>query len=118
MRSCLLCLLIVFAGCAASETKVACPEKEAHDLAVKTICFVDEQVAYAEDEPTLDRSRRRSQWLDAVASPEAIYLKTMLSVKPSSEQSQALRQEAREAKLASCPLADEIERDELSALAP
>jgi hypothetical protein len=118
MRPCLLCLLIASAGCAASETKVACPEKQAHDLAVKTICFVDEQVAYADDEPPLDRSRKRSQWLDAVANPEAIYLKTMLSVKPSSEQSRALRQEARDAELASCPLADEIERDELSALSP
>lgn len=118
MRSCLLCLMLVAAGCAASETKVACPEKEAHDLAVKTICFVDQQVAYGEDEAPMDRSRKRSQFLDEVANPEAIYLKTMLSVKPSSEQSQTLREAARDAKLASCPLADEIERDELSALAP
>lgn len=118
MRSCLFCLLIASAGCAASETKVACPEKEAHDLAVKTICFVDEQVAFEDGEAPLERSRRRSEWLDAAANPEAIYLKTMLSVKPSSEQSQTLREEARDAKLKSCPLADEIERDELSALAP
>jgi hypothetical protein len=118
MRSCLLCLLLASAGCTGSRTKVACPEKEAHDLAVKTICFVDEHVAYADDEPPLDRSRKRSDWLDAVANPEAIYLKTMLSVKPSAEQFQVLREEARNAKLASCPLADEIEREELSALAP
>ncbi len=117
MRSYFVCLLIASSGCA-SQTKVACPEKEAHDLAVKTICFADEQVAYAEDEAPLDRSRKRSAWLDAVANPEAIYLKTILSVKPSSEQSQALREEARAAKLTSCPLADQIERDELSALAP
>ena len=118
MRSSLLCLLLLSAGCAASEPKVACPEKEAHDLAVKTICFVDEHIARTEGEEPLERSRRRSQWLDEAANPEAIYLKTLLSVKPSSEQSRTLREEAQSAKLASCPLADEIERSELHALAP
>ncbi len=110
--------LVLIGGCAAQPKAADAAREKEHARAVSTICFVDQQLSFDDSETKLERSRKRSSWLDAVAEPETVYLKTLLSVKPSTEQAKLLREEAKDHALPSCPLADEIEQDELAALSP
>ena len=109
-----LVLLIVFAaGCGPSSAEPApCrPPDQSYHAALELWCQVDERAGLGTLEDPIEKSQRRSDWLtDHVKNPDAIYLKTMLSVKTQTDQAKELRAEAKGAGVAACPLADTLER--------
>jgi hypothetical protein len=82
--------------------------------ALDTICKVDQLAGLDAEGDPLEKSQKREDWLsERVKNPDAIYLRTMLKVKSAGEKSASLRDEAKKAGLASCPLAETIDQGEL-----
>jgi hypothetical protein len=87
--------------------------------ALQSICDVDRLASISPDDDPLSAGAKRNAWIQQhVENPDAIYLRTMLSVKGAGEQATALREEAKGVGLARCALADEIEKSGAGGLSP
>ena len=88
--------------------------------ALGAMCDVDKLAAIAPDEDPLSLGRKRTEWIQQnVVNADGIYLRTWLSVRGPGDQASALRDEAKkEAGLATCALADDLEKNGLGGLSP
>jgi hypothetical protein len=108
--------LVVGASCgpASAEPAPARPPEQSLRQAFELWCHVDERAGLTTMTDPLERSQRRSDWLnDNVKNPDAIYMKTMLSVKSQADQATELRAQANKAGVTNCPYADSLRHEAL-----
>jgi len=80
--------------------------------AVAILCNVDEVIALGEPADVLEAAERRHEYLQShVKHPDGIYFYTLFRMQGPKEQAAALRQEATEVKLVSCPRAGMLEAE-------
>jgi hypothetical protein len=115
-----LTLPLALAACAAP-----CPPKPApsggqsFEAALGVICDVDRLAGLRSDADPLGVGNKRSSWLAAHAdNPDAIELRTLMSVKGPADQAQMLRDQAKAHGVARCALADELEKSGVGGLSP
>ena len=86
---------------------------------VAMLCDVDRLAGLDAEADPISVGQQRSAWVaQHVSNPDAIELRTLLSVKGAAEQGGMLREEARKVGLARCALADALERDGTGGLSP
>ena len=107
-------------GCGGSEPPPEAPTPgPAYRQAIEIICDVDRRAGLSDEEAPLEIGQKRSAWIaEHVEEPDAIYFRTMLSVKGPQEQSRMLRDEARKVGVARCALADSLQRDGTGGISP
>jgi hypothetical protein len=108
------------AGCGYStpEPKEPEPSGQTYAEALRVMCDVDELGGISSDDP-FEAARKRTEIIQAkVENGDAIYLRTMLSVKGAAEQATELRSEAKEAGIGQCALADDLEKTGAGGIAP
>jgi hypothetical protein len=82
--------------------------------ALRVMCNVDQLANLTAEEDPLEKSRQREDFLsDNVKNPDGIYFRTLLKVKGPDEKAAALRVQAGEAGLATCPFADSVADEQL-----
>lgn len=92
---------------------------QSYPQAMQTICDVDRLAGIQADDDPLSIGRKRTEWVQQhVENPDGIYLRTLVSVKAASDQAVDLRNEAKEAGLARCALADDLEKTGMGGLSP
>lgn len=80
--------------------------------AISTMCNVDKMAGLENEGDPLAKDRKREDFLnDRVENPDAVYVRTLLKVRTSSERAAALREEAKECGLKDCALADSISNE-------
>jgi hypothetical protein len=111
---------ILMTACAATpESKVQAAEQRAFAAAVARMCDVDRQAGITADADPLGAGPKRTAWIAAnVDNPDAIELRTLMSVKGASEQATMLRERAKDLGLPSCPLAETLTRTGEGGLSP
>lgn len=115
-------LSLVTAGCAGEQATPATPvqtSKHSFPEAMKMLCNVDQLAHLAPEDDLLEIGRKRSAWLaDEVDNGDFIEFRTLVSVKGPDEQVTKIRSKAKEVGVASCPLADSIEKEPTGVLVP
>ena len=87
--------------------------------ALTMMCDVDRLAGLTPDAEPLAVGPRRTAWIsEHVDNPDAIELRTLMSVKGAAEQASMLRDRAKEAGVTRCALADTLEKTGLGGLAP
>lgn len=87
--------------------------------AITMMCDVDRLGAITPEGEALGPGGKRTAWIaDHVDNPEAIELRTQMSVKGAAEQGKMLRARAEEAGVKGCALADALEQSGAGGLAP
>jgi hypothetical protein len=113
----LVFVALMLAGCGASSGPAKPPEpkpEQSYEEAISLICDVDRRAGLDPASDPIDVGQKRSDWLaDHVKNPDAIYLRTMLSVQSERQQGQALRSEAKGCGVRTCALADSLEQSPL-----
>jgi len=113
----LFAVSLIVTGCGVSSGPAKPPEpkpEQSYEEAIALICEVDRRAGLDPASDPIDVGQKRSDWLaDHVKNPDAIYLRTMLSVQSEREQAQALRVEAKGCGVRSCALADALEQSPL-----
>jgi hypothetical protein len=119
---CWVVLSIVIGGCGGETPAPASPaqtSKHSFPEAMKMLCNVDELAKLTPEEDLLEVGRKRSAWLsDEVDNGDFIEFRTLVSVKLPEEQVAKIRAKAKEVGIASCPLADSIEKEPTGVLVP
>lgn len=107
------------AGCHATpDAREPEPSGQTYAEALRVMCDVDQLAGISGEDP-FEAGRKRKEFIQAnVDNGDGIYLRTMLSVKGAAEQAAELRAEAKEAGIARCALADDIEQTGAGGLAP
>lgn len=117
MRSPLL-LLTLLAACHSMPDAKQAACTPGFQKAVAMMCDVDRLGAISADAP-LGAGLERTAWItEHVADPDAIELRTLMSVKDAATQAKMLRASARDAGVPQCALADSLERTGAGGLAP
>jgi hypothetical protein len=110
-------MALTLSGCGASSGPAKPPEpkpEQSYEEAIALMCDVDRRAGLDPASDPIDVGQKRSDWLaDHVKNPDAIYLRTMLSVQSERQQGQALRAEAKGCGVGSCALADSLEQSPL-----
>jgi hypothetical protein len=111
---------ILLTACAATpESKVSIADQHAFAAAVARMCDVDRQAGISPDADPLGAGPKRTAWIAAnVDNPDAIELRTLMSVKGASEQATMLRDRAKELGLRTCALAEALTRTGEGGLSP
>jgi hypothetical protein len=109
----LVSIAVLFDGCAQSAPAVA-PDESGQSFcdAMKVICDVDRLAGLTSHEDPIDVSQKRADFIrDHVMNGDAIYLRTLWSTQAAGERAKDMRVKASEVGVASCPLADSLERE-------
>lgn len=116
----LAALPLLAAACGAVPAAQAPPAGgQSFPQALTMICDVDRLAGVVAEADALGAGGKRTAWLsDHVDNPDAIELKTLMSVKGPPEQAKMLRARATEAGVTKCALADVLEKSELGGLSP
>lgn len=116
----LAAVLPLLAACTAvPEAKAPPSAGQSFPAAVSMICDVDRLAGLAADADPLGTGSKRTAWIaEHVDNPDAIELRTLMSVKPPPEQAKMLRDRAKESGLARCALADALEKGDTGGLSP
>lgn len=121
----LLPFALALAACALAACAAPCPPKPApsggqsFEAALGVICDVDHLAGLRPDADPLGVGNQRSSWLAAHAdNPDAIELRTLMSVKGPADQAQMLREQAKSHGVVRCALADELEKSGVGGLSP
>ncbi|WP_438010838.1 hypothetical protein WME89_20570 [Sorangium sp. So ce321] len=115
----LLVLQLLPACGPASEVKAPPSGGQTFPEAVAMMCDVDALAGLDAEADPISVGQQRSEWVaQHVSNPDAIELRTLLSVKGAAEQGGMLREEAKQVGLARCALADALERDGTGGLSP
>jgi hypothetical protein len=118
MRTLALALPLLAAACAPVPEAKA-PSGQTFPAAVSLICDVDHLAGLAGDADPLGAGAKRTAWIaDHVDNPDAIELRTLMSVKGPADQARMLRDRAKEAGVARCALADALEKGDTGGLSP
>jgi hypothetical protein len=120
MRSLLVALPSLALACSTTPVaRNATPPGQSFPQAVTMICEVDSLAGIAAESDPLGVGSKRSAWLaDHVENPDAIELKTLMSVKGAAEQAKMLRAHLEECGVKRCALADVLEKGDAGGLAP
>lgn len=122
MRQLAALALSSLTACACATTPAPKPPADACQpfaAAVGMICDVDRLGAIAADADPLAAGPKRSAWIaQHVDNPDAIELRTLMSVKGAGEQAKMLREHAKEVGVARCALADSLEHTGMGGLSP
>lgn len=120
MRQLATLALISLAACAATPApKPPADACQPFAAAVGMICDVDRLGAIPAEADPLGAGPKRSAWIaQHVDNPDAIELRTLMSVKGAGEQAKMLREHAKEAGVARCALADALEQTGMGGLSP
>jgi hypothetical protein len=119
MRPALLLLLALTACNAAPEAKAPESQGQTFPQAVEMMCNVDRLAGLDSAAEPLEIGQKRSAWINEhVDNPDAIELRTRMSVKPASEQAEMLREKSTSCSLGACPFADALEKDGMGGLSP
>ncbi len=87
--------------------------------ALITMCDVDKLAGLQGEPDSLVIGQKRTAFINQkVDNPDAIELRTLMSVKDAKTQAKMLREEAAEAKLKQCALADTLAQGELGGITP
>ena len=120
MRTLLAVVPLAVAAC--TTTPVAKPpaqQGQPFAAAVGMICDVDRLGGISGESDALGAGPKRSAWLaEHVDNPDAIELRTLMSVKGAGEQAKMLREQANAAGVARCALADALEQSGIGGLSP
>jgi len=114
-------VFLSIAGCAYDIPPPKDPDLggQSYPEALRAFCEVDKLAGIAGDEDIFEVGRKRTDWLRAhVENPDGIYLRTIISVKGPAEQAADLREEAKDHGLASCALADNLEKTGVGGISP
>jgi hypothetical protein len=121
MRRSATCLvLLAAAGCNAPPPAAPPqPVGQTFPQAVSMMCDVDRLAGLAPEEDPIGAGTQRTAWIQThVENPDAIELRTYMSVKGAAEQAEMLRCNAKEVGLKSCRLADSLEQHAAGGLSP
>jgi hypothetical protein len=115
-----LLLLLSLPACASQPEPQAPPSGgQTFPEAVAMICDVDTLAGLSGEADPLGIGQSRTDWISQrVDNPDAIELRTLLSVKGATEQGGMLRDRAKQVGLKSCTLADSLEKDGTGGLSP
>ena len=115
-----LALAVALSACVATPgPRAPEPPGQSFAAAVAMMCDVDRQAGLSADADPLGVGARRTAWItDKVDNPDAIELRTLLSVKGAAEQAQMLRARAKGCGVGACALADSLEKNEAGGLSP
>jgi hypothetical protein len=106
-------------GCAPQPAENVAEQGQTFAQAMKLFCDVDGLAALSPDDDPIAIGQKRTAWItDKVENPDGIYLRTMLSVQPASDQAAELRKQAAKVGIAKCALADSVEKDGGGGLSP
>lgn len=109
----------VLVACAAPVAKAPDPSCAAFTEALTKMCDVDRLAGVTADSDPLGAGQKRTAWITAhVDNPDAIELRTLMSVKAPAEQAKMLRERGKEAGVARCALADTLEKSSEGGLSP
>ncbi|MFT3767514.1 MAG: hypothetical protein QM820_18830 [Minicystis sp.] len=120
MRALFVTLPLVMAACSNVPAAKAPPATgQSFPQALTMICDVDRLAGLEGDADPLGSGPKRSAWLaEHVDNPDAIELKTLMSVKGPADQARMLREHAKEAGVTRCALADALEHSTTGGLSP
>jgi hypothetical protein len=106
-------------ACASTPVSKSAAPGQPFAAAVGMMCDVDRLAAIAADGDPLGAGPKRSAWIaEHVDNPDAIELRTLMSVKGAGEQAKLLREQAKAAGVARCALADALEQSGMGGLSP
>lgn len=120
MRNLALALALALPACTSTpEPRAPEPPGQSFPAAVAMMCDVDRQAGLSAEADPLGIGAKRTAWItEKVDNPDAIELRTLLSVKGATEQARMLRQHAKGCGVGSCALADSLEKNETGGLSP
>lgn len=110
----------IITGCGYNMPEAKEPDHsgQSYAEALRVMCDVDKVGSIAEDDP-FEAGRKRGEVISAnVLNGDAIYFRTMLSVKGAAEQAADLRKEAKDCGIDRCALADNLEKTGAGGLSP
>ena len=115
-----LLLVLSLPACASRPEPQAPPSGgQTFPEAVAMMCDVDKLAGLSAEADPLGIGQSRTDWITQhVDNPDAIELRTLLSVKGATEQSGMLRDKAKQVGQKSCTLADSLEKEETGGLSP
>lgn len=107
LRLCSLTLgVCLVSGCAETPPPAAPESGQTYAQAIELMCNVDAHAGLSDADP-LELSQKRDEWIaENIKHPDAIELRTLLTVRSFPERAKVLRTEAKEQHLKICPLAD------------
>ena len=113
-------LAVPLAACRSTpEPRAAEAPGQSFAVAVAMMCDVDRQAGLSAEADPLGVGAKRTAWItDKVDNPDAIELRTYLSVKGAAEQARMLRARASGCGVGACALADSLEKNETGGLSP
>jgi hypothetical protein len=112
-------LLAVPACAATPEPKSEGPPGQSFPAAITMICDVDKLAGLSPDAEPLAVGQKRSAWLnDHIESPDAIELKTLMSVKGATDQAKMIREQAKAHGVKRCAFADSLDQIGSGGLSP
>lgn len=115
-----LVLPVALVACAAAPPAKV-PEQSCQELskAITMMCDVDRLAGVSADNDPLGAGQKRTAWItEHVDNPDAIELRTLMSVKAPAEQARMLRERGKDAGVSRCALADALETATEGGLSP
>lgn len=109
----LLAVLSCMVWACASQSRPVAPavEGQTYAEALRLICDVDRHVTIPDGATELDAGQLRDDYIvENTKNPDAIYFVTVWRTKPPAERANLLDKEAKDQKLADCPLASQLSR--------
>ena len=102
-------------GCAAKPAPEAeYKSDQSYCDAIELMCDVDVRAKIDAEADILERGELRESYIgDNLKNPDAIYFRTLWRVKIPAERAQSLRDEAKEAGLSGCALADSLAQEQI-----
>jgi hypothetical protein len=111
MRPLLALLLVALSACSVAEAQPPRAPGQCYADALAVMCDVDHLAGVDPDADPITVGQKRTEWIEGHAeNPDSIELRVLMSVKGASEQATMLRAQARQAGIASCALADSMEK--------
>jgi hypothetical protein len=115
----LLAVVLPLVGCHAVPAAQPLAPSQPFARAVTMMCDVDKLAGLTSGDDPLALGRQRSAWIsDHVDNPDAIELRTLMSVKGAAEQATMLREHAKGAGVLRCALADDLDRTGVGGVVP
>jgi len=94
-------------GASSGSPPSAPAEGQSYRQAIELMCQVDRRAGISPDSGPIEIEARRAEWIaDHVEHPDAIELRTRITVEAPGEQAKMLREQADSAGIRDCPLAD------------
>jgi hypothetical protein len=116
----LVAVAVQLSACTSTpEPRAPEPPGQSFAAAMTVMCDVDRQAGLSAETDPLGVGAKRTAWImDKVDNPDAIELRTLMSVKGAAEQARMLRGGAKGCGVAQCALADSLEKNDVGGISP